>query len=330
MTGSARCSQGKALTSRWPRERTGRWRGDARKTEGEQHHVVEESPGAADDVGQYDGDGHDQDAEQHEVGAPLALLVVRGEECERGWGQAVNFMADTMPRTIPEAKGCLRCASTMASKRKATTGMSSPPVASGSAAMGRMAMTCRARILWRLLARHRARASPATPSVAKLKKIRVAECVVVTALAGDAEGVHDGQIGIERVDDRLVRGAVADMALGVGDRVVRILALGQGLATSLNDTHLGLLVVPVDLERQRDGGGAGKHKDGQPDAQAPRAAGGVVIEPGASPAEEGEDDGGTGAEEIRPDGQPRPTGGRGGRPNRRWWSAGTTRPGRRG
>ena len=56
-------------------------------------------------------------------------------------GQAVNFMADAMPSTTPEANGFLRCASTMARSKKATTGMSSPPVASGSEARGRMTST---------------------------------------------------------------------------------------------------------------------------------------------------------------------------------------------
>ena len=45
-------------------------------------------------------------------------------------------MADAMPKTTPEAKGLCRWASTTASSRNATTGMSSPPVASGNEARG--------------------------------------------------------------------------------------------------------------------------------------------------------------------------------------------------
>ena len=87
-------------------------------------------------------------------------------------GQAVNFMAETIPNTTPEANGCRRWASTMASSRKATTGMSSPPVASGRAAVGKMAITCRARILRRPSAGQRNSAAPATSNVTRLKKIR--------------------------------------------------------------------------------------------------------------------------------------------------------------
>ncbi len=68
--------------------------------------------------------------------SPLRSRAANSASAARG--QAVNFMADAMPKTTPEAKGRRRWASTMASSKKATTGMSSPPVASGSDAKGRM------------------------------------------------------------------------------------------------------------------------------------------------------------------------------------------------
>ena len=91
------------------------------------------------------------------------------------------------------------------------------------------------------------------------------------ALTLDPEGVHDRQVGIEGVHHGLVRSLVLHMALGVGDGVVRIPALGQGLPAALDHADLGLLVVPEDLEGERDRGGAGEDEDSERDAQRPRA-----------------------------------------------------------
>ena len=87
-------------------------------------------------------------------------------------GHAVNFMAEAMPKTTPDAKGLCRCASTMARSRNATTGMSSPPVASGNEARGRMMSAWMARIFRRPSARQRYSATAATASVVRQKKIR--------------------------------------------------------------------------------------------------------------------------------------------------------------
>jgi hypothetical protein len=60
----------------------------------------------------------------------------------------------------------------MASSRKATIGMSSPPVANGRAAVGKMAITCRVRIFRRPSAGHSHRATAVSARVARLKKMR--------------------------------------------------------------------------------------------------------------------------------------------------------------
>ena len=81
-------------------------------------------------------------------------------------------MAGLMPNTMPEANGRRRCASTMARSRNAATGMSSPPVASGSEARGKMISAWRARILRRPSARHKYSATAATARVVTQKKMR--------------------------------------------------------------------------------------------------------------------------------------------------------------
>ena len=84
----------------------------------------------------------------------------------------MNFIADAMPSTTPDAKGRCRWASTMASSMKATTGMSSPPVASGKAAKGKMMSVWMARIFRRPGERHRYMAAAPTASVVRQKKMR--------------------------------------------------------------------------------------------------------------------------------------------------------------
>ena len=80
-------------------------------------------------------------------------------------GQAVNLSDDAAPRANPASKGRLRFSATRPSSINATTGMSSPPVARGRAAVGRTVRTCRARARASVGGRSRLRANRAITAV---------------------------------------------------------------------------------------------------------------------------------------------------------------------
>ncbi len=80
-------------------------------------------------------------------------------------GQAVNFREDAAPKASPATSGRRRCNPTRPASIRATTGMSSPPVASGSAAVGRTVSTCSARKRASVAGRRRLRAIRETTAV---------------------------------------------------------------------------------------------------------------------------------------------------------------------
>ena len=105
-------------------------------------------------------------------------------------------MADTTPSTSPLQPGRRRWASTMASSRKATTGMSSPPVASGRAAVGRMARNCRVRSFPSRGPRQSRSATATTRRVTTLKRMRASlNPIGCLALAGRPKTAMSGRYG---------------------------------------------------------------------------------------------------------------------------------------
>ncbi len=197
-------------------------------------------------------------------------------------------MADTMPSTTPDANGCRRWARTMASRRKATTGMSSPPVASGSDAMGKidqrldgadLATSVRSTEIQRERGHHDGRQAE--------EDARVAEPVVAPDVARDAEHRHERQVGQEAGVVGLTRRVVLHLVGRAVDLEVGVLPLDQVLPADFDHGHLGLLVraghpveAPHDLEAHAGWRGRRRTRrrprrcvPARPGGAAPRSAG---------------------------------------------------------
>jgi len=87
-------------------------------------------------------------------------------------GQAVNLRVLAAPSASPASTGRRRCRATSPSSMSATTGMSSPPVARGSAAVGRTVRAWSDRMRASDLGRTRVRAKQATMTVNRRNWIR--------------------------------------------------------------------------------------------------------------------------------------------------------------
>ena len=210
--------------------------GMALRTEREEHHVVDEGEGAAQGEGEDGGHRHHQDAGQHDQRAAPALAVPGAEQRQHGEGPGGELHGrGDAERPRRTRTGRCRWASTMASNMKATTGMSSPPVANGSAARGRMISAWTARILRRPGARHRYRATAATAKRGEAEEdTGVAQPAVGPDVARDAGQRHDGQVGQEAGVVGLARRVVRHLVVEALDLAVRVRPLDQVLAAHLD------------------------------------------------------------------------------------------------
>ncbi len=125
----------------------------------------------------------------------------------------------------------------------ATTGMSSPPVASGSAAVGRTVSTWKARVRASVDGRRRlsARSADEHGEDEELDPC-VGEARLDPAPAREAEDDHAGQVGVVELVDRHVVLVDEDVAVAV-DHLVGLLAVGDPRPCPLDDHHLGLDVL---------------------------------------------------------------------------------------
>ena len=144
------------------------------------------------------------------------------------------------PRASPASTGRRRCRATRPSSISATTGMSSPPVARGSAAVGRTVRTWRARTRASVGGRSRLRANRATTTVNSRNWMRASVRRASTLLPLEKPKMTmPGQVGVVELVDRLGVLVDEDVAVAV-DHPVGVLAVGGPDAGLLHHQHLGL------------------------------------------------------------------------------------------
>ncbi len=149
----------------------------------------------------------------------------------------------------------------MASSRTATTGMSSPPVASGSDARGKITSACSGADLSPLVRPAEIEGDRGHGERGQAEEDPgVAQPVVGPDLARDAQNGHHREVGQEPCVVGLPGGVVLHRMVGLDQRVVRILSPDEVLAPDLHRHDLGLQVrtgdaveAPQDLEPERDG-----------------------------------------------------------------------------
>ena len=283
-TGSARLNEGNAVTRTWPGNALAAVEGMALRPSGNSTTSSIRANGPRRANGKIVGTATMTTPASIESGRRSPLRPRAAKSASAASGHAVNFMADAIPSTTPEANGRRRWASTMASNKTATHGYVVP---AGGQRQGRQGQD-----------HERLQCADLSPLVRPTEveghrghsergqaeeDPSVAQTVVGPDLARDAQDGHDREVGQEPCVVGLPGGVVLDRVVGLDEGVVRILPPDEILTPDLHRHDLGLQVrtgdsvePPQDLESQRDGERAGEHADGHQDAGQPRT---VVPEP---------------------------------------------------